>query len=33
MRIGVTQIAVDDPDKARAYYTGVLGLPVKDDAP
>jgi catechol 2,3-dioxygenase-like lactoylglutathione lyase family enzyme len=33
MRIGVTEIAVDDQEKARAFYTGVLGLEVKVDAP
>jgi predicted enzyme related to lactoylglutathione lyase len=33
MRIGVTEIAVDDQDKAREFYTGVLGLQVKVDAP
>ena len=32
MRIGVTEVFVDDQDKARAFYTGVLGLEVKDDA-
>jgi catechol 2,3-dioxygenase-like lactoylglutathione lyase family enzyme len=33
MRIGVTEIAVDDQEKAREFYTGVLGLRVKVDAP
>lgn len=33
MRIGLTEIAVDDQEKARAFYTGVLGLQVKVDAP
>jgi catechol 2,3-dioxygenase-like lactoylglutathione lyase family enzyme len=32
MRIGVTEVFVDDQDKARAFYTGVLGFEVKDDA-
>jgi predicted enzyme related to lactoylglutathione lyase len=32
MRIGVTEVFVDDQDKARAFYTEVLGLVVKDDA-
>jgi catechol 2,3-dioxygenase-like lactoylglutathione lyase family enzyme len=33
MRIGLTEIFVDDQDKARAFYTEVLGLQVKTDAP
>jgi catechol 2,3-dioxygenase-like lactoylglutathione lyase family enzyme len=33
MRIGVTEVFVDDQDKARSFYTGVVGLLVKDDAP
>jgi catechol 2,3-dioxygenase-like lactoylglutathione lyase family enzyme len=33
MRIGVTEIFVDDQDKARAFYTQILGFEVKDDAP
>lgn len=33
MRIGLTEIAVDDQDKAREFYTRVLGLQVKVDAP
>ena len=33
MRIGLTEIFVDDQEKARAFYTEVLGLPVKSDAP
>jgi catechol 2,3-dioxygenase-like lactoylglutathione lyase family enzyme len=32
MRIGVTEVFVDDQDKARAFYTEVLGFEVKDDA-
>jgi catechol 2,3-dioxygenase-like lactoylglutathione lyase family enzyme len=32
MRIGVVEVFVVDQDKARAFYTGVLGLLVKDDA-
>jgi catechol 2,3-dioxygenase-like lactoylglutathione lyase family enzyme len=32
MRIGVVEVSVDDQDKARAFYTGVLGFHVKDDA-
>jgi predicted enzyme related to lactoylglutathione lyase len=32
MRIGVTEIAVDDQEKARDFYTGVLDLQVKVDA-
>jgi catechol 2,3-dioxygenase-like lactoylglutathione lyase family enzyme len=32
MRIGVVEVFVDDQDKARAFYTGVLGLRLKDDA-
>jgi catechol 2,3-dioxygenase-like lactoylglutathione lyase family enzyme len=33
MRIGLTEIFVDDQEKARAFYTEVLGLQVKSDAP
>jgi catechol 2,3-dioxygenase-like lactoylglutathione lyase family enzyme len=33
MRIGVTEIAVDDQERARDFYTRVLGLRVKADAP
>jgi catechol 2,3-dioxygenase-like lactoylglutathione lyase family enzyme len=33
MRIGLTEIFVDDQDRARAFYTNVLGLQVKTDAP
>lgn len=32
MRIGVAEIAVDDQEKAREFYTGVLGMQVKVDA-
>jgi catechol 2,3-dioxygenase-like lactoylglutathione lyase family enzyme len=32
MRIGLTEIAVDDQEKARDFYTRVLGLHVKVDA-
>ena len=33
MRIGLTEIFVDDQVKARAFYTEVLGFRVKTDAP
>ena len=33
MRIGLTEIFVDDQDMARKLYTEVLGLQVKTDAP
>ena len=33
MRIGVAELHVDDQAKARAFYTQVLGLQVKTDAP
>jgi catechol 2,3-dioxygenase-like lactoylglutathione lyase family enzyme len=33
MRIGLTEIFVDDQDRARAFYTDVLGMQVKTDAP
>src|SRR5918994_3661608 len=33
MRIGVTEVFVNDQDKARAFYTDVLGFEVKDDTP
>ena len=33
MRIGLTEIFVDDQDEARNLYTEVLGLQVKTDAP
>jgi catechol 2,3-dioxygenase-like lactoylglutathione lyase family enzyme len=32
MRIGLVEVSVDDHDKARAFYTAVLGFHVKDDA-
>jgi len=32
MQIRVTEVFVDDQKKARAFYTDVLGLRVKDDA-
>jgi len=33
VRIGLTEIFVDDQDEARKLYTEVLGLQVKTDAP
>jgi catechol 2,3-dioxygenase-like lactoylglutathione lyase family enzyme len=33
MRIGLTGIFVDDQDRAERFYTDVLGLQVKTDAP
>jgi catechol 2,3-dioxygenase-like lactoylglutathione lyase family enzyme len=33
MRIGLTGIFVDDQDKAERFYTEVLGLQVKTNAP
>jgi catechol 2,3-dioxygenase-like lactoylglutathione lyase family enzyme len=33
MRIGLTSIYVDDQDQAEQFYTQVLGLQVKTDAP
>ncbi|HJU96434.1 MAG TPA: VOC family protein [Jiangellaceae bacterium] len=33
MRIGLTGIFVDDQDKAQRFYTDVLGLQVKTNAP
>ena len=33
MRIGLTSIFVDDQDKAERFYTEVLGLEVKTNAP
>jgi catechol 2,3-dioxygenase-like lactoylglutathione lyase family enzyme len=33
MRIGLTSIFVDDQDQAEQFYTQVLGLQVKTDAP
>jgi predicted enzyme related to lactoylglutathione lyase len=32
MRIGFTEVYVDDKNKVRAFYSEVLGLQVKDDA-
>src|SRR6266540_4973123 len=32
MRIGVIEVFVDDQDKARAFYTEILGFEVRDDA-
>ena len=29
MRIGITEVCVDDQDNARTFYTDVLGLVVK----
>jgi catechol 2,3-dioxygenase-like lactoylglutathione lyase family enzyme len=31
MRIGLTEVFVDDQEKARAFYNEVLGLEVKND--
>ena len=33
MRIGITEVFVDDQDKALRFYTEVLGFRVKNDAP
>lgn len=33
MRINIAELHVDDQDKARSFYTDVLGLRVKTDAP
>ena len=33
MRIGLTSIFVDDQDQAERFYTAVLGLRIKTDAP
>jgi catechol 2,3-dioxygenase-like lactoylglutathione lyase family enzyme len=33
MRIGLTSVYVDDQDKARSFYSEVLGFQVKTDAP
>lgn len=33
MRIGLAGVMVDDQEKARAFYTGVLGFAVKTDIP
>jgi catechol 2,3-dioxygenase-like lactoylglutathione lyase family enzyme len=32
MRIGVVEVFVDDQDKARTFYTAILGFQVKVDA-
>jgi catechol 2,3-dioxygenase-like lactoylglutathione lyase family enzyme len=33
MKIGLVEVFVDDQERACAFYTEVLGLQVKDDAP
>jgi predicted enzyme related to lactoylglutathione lyase len=33
MRIGVVEVFVDDQDEARRFYTELLRLRLKDDAP
>jgi catechol 2,3-dioxygenase-like lactoylglutathione lyase family enzyme len=33
MRIGLTSVYVDDQDEAERFYTEVLGLRVRDNAP
>jgi catechol 2,3-dioxygenase-like lactoylglutathione lyase family enzyme len=33
MRVGLTSIFVDDQDKSERFYTDVLGLQVKTNAP
>ena len=33
MRIGLTSVYVDDQERARRFYTDVLGLRLKDDVP
>jgi len=33
MRIGVTEVQVEDQDRARQFYTQALGLQVKTDVP
>jgi catechol 2,3-dioxygenase-like lactoylglutathione lyase family enzyme len=33
MRIGLTSVYVDDQDKARSFYSEILGFQVKTDAP
>jgi catechol 2,3-dioxygenase-like lactoylglutathione lyase family enzyme len=33
MKIGLVEVFVDDQDRARDFYTGKLGLQIKDDAP
>jgi catechol 2,3-dioxygenase-like lactoylglutathione lyase family enzyme len=32
MKIGLVEVFVDDQDRARDFYTGMLGLEVKDGA-
>jgi catechol 2,3-dioxygenase-like lactoylglutathione lyase family enzyme len=32
MKIGIVDVFVDDQERARDFYTGKLGLEVKDDA-
>jgi predicted enzyme related to lactoylglutathione lyase len=32
MRIGITEVFVDDQERARAFYTDVVGLELKTDA-
>lgn len=33
IRIGRVDVFVDDQERARDFYTGMLGLEVKDDVP
>lgn len=33
MRIHLTQVFVDDQERALAFYTGILGFEVKEDVP
>jgi catechol 2,3-dioxygenase-like lactoylglutathione lyase family enzyme len=33
MKIGLVEVFVDHQDRARDFYTGKLGLEIKDDAP
>jgi catechol 2,3-dioxygenase-like lactoylglutathione lyase family enzyme len=33
VKIDITQVFVDDQDKALAFYTGILGFEEKDDIP
>jgi catechol 2,3-dioxygenase-like lactoylglutathione lyase family enzyme len=33
MKIGLVEVFVDDQNRARDFYTAMLGLDVKDDAP
>jgi catechol 2,3-dioxygenase-like lactoylglutathione lyase family enzyme len=32
MKIGIVDVFVDDQERARDFYTGKLGLEVKNDA-